>query len=123
VTLGLFLQPLGLALLLLWSFIVLSAAQLTIRLIRAYSIPLTAIGAVALTLLALLVSVLFDLALGPQPSFGTRFERAPLPMLLMAGAGFIVARYVLRIKRFRGQVVAAVMVGLLDPHLYVLVAG
>jgi hypothetical protein len=41
-------------------------------------------------------------------------------MLLMALAGFAIARWVLRIKRLRGQVVAALMIGLLDPHLYTL---
>jgi hypothetical protein len=123
VTLGVFLQPLGLAVLLGWSFIVLSAVQLTIRLIRAYSVRHTAVAALVLTALALGASVVFDLALGSEPSFARRFELAPIAMLLMAGAGFAVARWVLKIKRLRGQVVAAIMIGLLDPHLYVLVAG
>jgi hypothetical protein len=42
-------------------------------------------------------------------------------MLLMAFAGFAIARWVLRIKRLRGQIVTGVMVGLLDPHLFTLV--
>jgi hypothetical protein len=41
-------------------------------------------------------------------------------MLLMALAGFAIARWLLRIKRVRGQVIAGLMVGLLDPHLFAL---
>jgi len=43
-----------------------------------------------------------------------------VPMLLMAIAGFAIARWLLRIKRLRGQLIAALMVGLLDPHLFTL---
>jgi lipopolysaccharide export LptBFGC system permease protein LptF len=41
-------------------------------------------------------------------------------MALMALMGFATARWVLRIKRLRGQLVAALMVGLLDVHLFTL---
>ena len=122
-TLGTFLQPTWLAILLAWSFIVLSAVQLTVRLIRAYSVPSTGIAAVVLTVLTLLVSVPFDLALGADAGLGRLIELAPLAMVLMGLAGFAVARWVLRFKRLRGQVVAGLMVGLLDPHLFVLLAG
>src|SRR5215207_3494944 len=103
--------------LLLWSFIVLSAVQLTVRLIRAYSIPRTALGALVLTLLTLAVSVVYDFALGSQPSLSSRVELVPLAMLLMGLAGFVVLRWVLRFRRLRGQIAGAFMVALLDPHL------
>jgi hypothetical protein len=120
VTFATLLEPGWLAVLLVWSFIVLSAAQLTIRLILAYSLRQTAAGAVVLAILALPVAAVYDLALGADPSLAIRFSRAPIPMALMAVAGFATARWVLRIKRLRGQVVAAVMVGLLDVHLFTL---
>jgi hypothetical protein len=44
-------------------------------------------------------------------------------MLLMALAGFAIARWQLRFRRLRGQLVAAVMVGLLAPHLFTLAPG
>jgi hypothetical protein len=123
VTLALFLQPPWLAVLLLWSFAVLAAAQLTIRLIMAFSIRQTALGAVALTALALLVAAVWDVFLGPTPSLATRLELAPIPMILMALAGFATARWVLSIKRLRGQVIAGLMVGLLDPHLFTVLSS
>ena len=54
-------------------------------------------------------------------SLARRIELIPLSMLLMALAGFAIARWVLRIKRLRGQLIAGLMVGLLDPHLFTLV--
>ena len=115
-------QPGWLALLLVWCFVVLSAAQLTIRLILAYSVRQTATGALVLAVLALPIAAVYDLALGPDPTLSTRLTRAPLPMLLMAAAGFATGRWVLRIKRLRGQLVAAIMVGVLDVHLFTLLA-
>jgi hypothetical protein len=82
VTLGALLQPWALVALVVWDFAVLSAAQLTIRLIMAYS--------------------------------------APLAMLLTGLAGYAIARWLLRIRRVRGQVIAGLMVSLLDPHLFTL---
>ena len=43
-------------------------------------------------------------------------------MLLMGLAGFAVARWLFRIRRLRGQVIAGLMVGLLDPHLFTLLS-
>jgi hypothetical protein len=100
--------------------VVLSAAQLTIRLIMAYSVRLTFVGAFVLTLIALAVGVVYDLAGGPQPSVAARLQWLPLAMVLMAIAGFVVARWVLHIKRLRGQLIAGLMVGLLAPHLFTL---
>jgi hypothetical protein len=123
VTLSTFLQPTWLAVLVVWSFIVLAAAQLTIRLIMAFSVRTTLLGAVALTILALPVAAVYDLAIGTSPSVSTRLAWIWLPVLLMAVAGFVTARWVLRIKRLRGQVVAAVMIGALDPHLFALLSS
>ena len=118
-----FLSPFGLAALLLWCFVVLSAVQLTIRLIMAFSVGLTLRGAVVLAAVAIPVAWVYDLALGPGPSFAARLSWAPLPIALMACAGFGCARWVLRIKRTRGQLAAGMMVGLLAPHLFTLVPG
>ncbi len=115
------LQPWALVALYVWSFGVLSAAQLTIRLIMAFNVRLTLVAAVGLSAAAIVVALIDDAVLGGQPSLARRIELVPLPMLLMALAGFVIARWVLRIKRLRGQLVAAFMVGLLDPHLFTLV--
>ena len=122
-TLSTLLQPGWLAFLLVWCFVVLSAVQLTIRLIMAYSVRQTALGAVVLAILALPIAAAYDLSLGPDPSLSTRLTHAPIPMLLMAGAGFLTARRVLHLKRLRGQLVAALMVGLLDVHLFTLLTS
>ena len=122
-TLQFWLQPPALLALYVWSFAVLSAAQLTIRLIMAFSVRLTLAAAAVLTVAALAIAAVYDLLLGPAPSLTARVESAPVPMVLMAGAGFLIARGVLRIRRLRGQVGAAVMVGLLDPHLFSLLTG
>jgi hypothetical protein len=44
-------------------------------------------------------------------------------MILMAVAGFATARWLLRIRRLRGQVIAGLMIGLLDPHLFTLLSS
>jgi len=115
------LQPWALVALYIWSFGVLSAAQLTIRLIMAFSVRLTLFAALLLTLAAILVALISDAIVGDQASLARRIELIPLSMLLMALAGFAIARWVLRIKRLRGQLIAGAMVGLLDPHLFTLV--
>jgi hypothetical protein len=112
--------PLTLAALYVWSFGVLSAAQVTIRLIMAYKLRLTLIAALLLTLAALLIGVLEQALIGPSASLAQRIQLMPLLMLSMALVGFAIARWVLRIKRLRGQLVAGLMVGLLDPHLFTL---
>jgi hypothetical protein len=123
VTLATLLQPGWLAALLVWSFMVLSAAQLTIRLIMAFSVRLTFVAAIVLSLVALLIAEIYDLLLGPQATLSARLELAPVPMLLMGLAGFAIARWLLRIRRPRGQVIAGVMVGLLDAHLFTILAS
>ena len=116
------LQPGWLAALLIWNFMVLSAAQLTIRLIMAFSVRTTLVGAVVLTFAALAVAMIYDALVDPGLSLATRLATAPIPMGLMALAGFATARWLLRIRRLRGQVIAALMVGLLDPHLFTLLS-
>src|SRR5438128_5888240 len=93
VTLASLLQPIWLVGLLLWSFMVVSAAQLTIRLIMAFSVRLTFAAAVALSLAALPIAAIYDLAVGPQASLSTRLTTAPLAILLMGLAGFATARW------------------------------
>ncbi|MCA1645444.1 MAG: hypothetical protein LC797_08250 [Chloroflexi bacterium] len=117
-TLATLLQPTWLAALLVWSFMVLAAAQLTIRLIMAFSVRLTFIAALALAALALPIAGIYDLVVGPQAPLSARLALAPLPMLLMGVAGFAIARWLLRIRRVRGQLIAGLMVGLLDVHLF-----
>ncbi len=120
--LQLFLQPLWFIALCVWSFAVLSAAQLTIRLIMAYSPRLTLLAALVVAIAALPIAYVYDLLAGSQPPLTARLSLLPLPMLLMAIVGFLTARYVLKIRRTRGQLAAAVMVGLLDPHLFALLS-
>ena len=114
------LQPGALVALLVWNFAVLSAGQLTIRLIMAYSVRLTLVAGVVLSVAALPIAAVYDLAVGPQPSLATRLAWAPLAMLLTGLAGFAIARWLLRIRRLRGQIIAGLMVSLLDPHLFTL---
>jgi hypothetical protein len=123
VTLATLLQPAWLVGLVLWSFMVLAAAQLTIRLIMAFSVRLTFVAAVALSLAALLVAAIYDFVVGPNASLSTRLTTAPIAMLLMGLAGFAIARWVLKIRRARGQIIAGLMVGLLDPHLLTILSG
>jgi hypothetical protein len=120
VTLATLLQPGWLVVLLGWNFAVLSAAQLTIRLIMAFSVRLTLLAAVALTAASLLVALVYDLVVGPQTALAVRMSWLPLSMVLIGLAGFCVARWLLRIRRLRGQIIAGCMVGLLDPHVFTL---
>ena len=121
-TLATLIQPGWFAVLLAWNFAVLSAAQLTIRLIMAFSVRRTLVAAVALSVLALPIAAVYDVFLGPQPALADHLRWAPLPMLLMAVTGFAVARWLLHIRRLRGQIIAGFMVGLLDPHVFTLLS-
>ena len=119
-TLATLLQPWALLALVVWNFAVLSAAQLTIRLIMAYSVRLTVLAGVVLSVAALPIAAVYDVASGAQASLATRLVWAPLAMVLNGLAGFAIARWLLRIRRLRGQVIAGLMVGLLDAHLFTL---
>jgi hypothetical protein len=123
VTLATLLQPAWLVGLLLWSFMVLSAAQLTIRLIMAFSVRLTFVAAIVLTVAALPIAAMYDFVVGPNAALSARVSAAPVAMLLMGLAGYAIARWVLKIRRARGQIIAGVMVGLLDPHLFTILSG
>ena len=105
-----------------WNFMVLAAAQLTIRLIMAFSVRTTLLGTVALTVGAIVVAAVYDLVTGGPNTLSGRLASLPITMLLMALAGFATARYALRIKRLRGQIIAGLMVGLLDFHVFTLLS-
>ena len=115
-----FVPPWALLGLYVWSFGVLSAAQVTIRLIMAFNVRLTLLAAIVLSAAAVAIGALETVLIGSDATLATRITAAPLPMLLMAVAGFAIARWLLRIKRLRGQLIAGLMVGLLDPHLFTL---
>ena len=115
-----FLQPWALVALFIWCFGVLSAAQLTIRLIMAYSVRQTLVAALILEVSVVAIAALFDAVYGADASPVVKLRAAPLVMIIMALVGFAEARWVLRIRRLRGQLIAALMVGLLDPHLFTL---
>lgn len=121
-TLATLLQPGWFAVLIAWNFAVLSAAQLTIRLIMAFSVRLTLMAAVVVSVAALPIAASYDLIVGPQASLAMRLSWAPLPMLLMGVVGFAVARWLLKIRRLRGQIIAGCMLGLLDPHVFTLLS-
>lgn len=105
--LGALLSPFGMALALAWNFIVLASMQLTIRLIRIFSVRTTLLAALAQTPAFLVVAAMYWVWLGARPDLYL------LPALLMALVGFGVARWILRVRRTRGQVVAAIGVALL----------
>jgi hypothetical protein len=110
----------ALAALYVWSFGVLAAAQLTIRLIMAFNVRLTLVAALVLSFAAVAIYLIVMVLLGPEASLAQRIQLAPVSMLLMAVSGFAIARWLLKIKRVRGQLIAGLMVGLLDPHLFTL---
>lgn len=91
-----------------WNAAVLSSIQLTVRLIRAYSIRTTLLGASALTAGSLPIGLFYALVLGRG------FAWYPLAMLITGLLGFAVAHYVLRLKRLRGRLVAAFGTALLS---------
>jgi hypothetical protein len=100
-------SPLGLGLALLWSFAVLASVQLTVRLIMAFSVKRTALGAVVLTLVTVPLSVVYLWL------FGQSLTPLPVAMLLTGWAGWIIVRRVLKFRRQRSTVVAAIGIGLL----------
>ena len=102
------LSPLGIALALLWSFAVLASVQLTVRLIMAFSVTRTVLGALALTAITVPLSALY-LAV-----FGQSLAPMPLAMLLTAAGGYVVADRVLGFRRQRSTIAAAIGIGLLS---------
>lgn len=101
------LTPTSLALSYVWSFAVLASVQLTVRLIMAFSVKKTAIGAVALTVVTLVLSLAY-LAL-----FGQSMDPLPVAMLVTAAAGYVIADRILGFRRQRSTIAAAIGIGLL----------
>src|SRR5436309_1436649 len=83
----------GLLLWFAWNVLVLASIQLTVRLILAFSVRTTLLGALAFTLGSLPIAALYRYIL----------ERSlvwyPLVMVLSGLLGYAVARWVLRIRR------------------------
>jgi hypothetical protein len=79
-----------------------------VRLIRAFSISTTFWGALALTVGSLPIALLHALV------FGSRLQWYPLSMALTGLVGFLVAHYVLRLKRLRGRISAAIGTAILS---------
>jgi hypothetical protein len=109
------LSPLGIGLAFVWSFAVLASVQLTVRLIMAFSVPRTTLAALVLTVVTVPLSVVYLLA------FGRSLTAMPLAMLVTAVAGYQITRRVLRFRRQRSTVVAAIGIGLLSAPWGVLV--
>lgn len=127
--LAFYLSPWGLALSLVWDFAAVSAVQLTVRLIHAYSVRQTALAAVIMTVATPVATAVYvaasgltyDIALAAHLSevarhaYGlqNRLLWLPLPMAFMGLLGFVVATRVLHFKRLRGALVAALGLGVL----------
>ena len=94
-------SPLGLLLWFVWNFAVLSSIQLTVRLIRAYSVRTTLLGAVVFTLGSLPIAYAYWALLR------TSLAWYPLAMVLAGALGFFVAHTTLHLRRLRGRVAAA----------------
>lgn len=103
-----FFSPPGLLLWFGWNFAVLASIQLTVRLIRAFSIRTTVVGALAFTLGSLPIAYLYATV------FQSAFAWYPLAMLLSGLLGFAVAHCLLRLKRLRGRLAAALGTAILS---------
>jgi len=102
------LSPLGIGLALLWSFAVLASVQLTVRLIMAFSVTRTVLAAVVLTAITVPLSSAYLLL------FGRSLTAMPVAMLLTGIGGYVIAVRVLRFRRQRSTIVAAIGIGLLS---------
>ena len=102
------LSPLGIGLAFVWSFAVLASVQLTVRLIMAFSVKRTFLGALAITAISVPLSALY-LAV-----FGQSLTPLPLAMLVMAVGGYVIADRVLGFRRQRSTIAAAIGIGLLS---------
>ena len=80
----------------------LACLQLTVRLIRTFSVRTTLIAATLQTAVFLITAAMYVLWLG------TRFDLFIAPALIMAATGYVLARWVLKIRRVRGRVVTAI---------------
>jgi hypothetical protein len=102
------LSPLGLGLALLWSFAVLASVQLTVRLIMAFSVRRTALGALVLTAITVPLSVAYYVLVGQS------LAAMPFAIVVTALAGYVVADRVLGFRRQRSTIAAAIGIGLLS---------
>ena len=103
-----YLSPLGLGLALAWNFAVLASIQLTVRLIRAFSVRLTLVGALMLTAATIPITLAYNALLRNSLVW------LPILMVLTGAVGYLIAGRVLRFRRKRSSVVAAVGIGLLS---------
>ena len=132
-TFGLLISPPVLAGILIWNFAVLSAVQLTVRLIGAYAFWPTVRAALLLTLSVLAVAVLHlflaqqitdDGVLSAMRQRGAAYAQTyvfqqrllmfPLAIVFVGLAGFAIIRRALRFKRTLSAVIAAIGIGLLS---------
>jgi lipoprotein signal peptidase len=101
------LTPLSLGLTYVWSYAVLASVQLTVRLIMAFSIKRTSLGALALTAVTVPLSLVY------WALFGQSLTPLPLAMLATGAVGYVIADRVLGFRRQRSTVAAAIGIGLL----------
>ena len=111
-TVEVYLSPLGLVVALAWNFAVLASIQLTVRLIRAFSLRTTALAALLLTGATVPITIGFNLVLRNALSWLP--AAMPAAMLVTGAVGFVIAARVLRFRRRRSTVVAAIGIGLLS---------
>ena len=107
-SLAAFLAPVALVLALAWNFAVLTSVQLSVRLINAYSPRATLVAAVTLTALTVPLTIVYHQWLRPGLGWFA------VAMALTGAGGWLIAERVLRFRRRRSVVVAAVGVGLLS---------
>ena len=102
------LTPLGLVLWLGWNFAVLSSTQLAVRLILAYSPTRTLLASLLFTLCTIPLLLLFAHALHSQLGW------YPILAVVTGGVGYLIAQYVLRLRRLRASLVTAAGTALLS---------
>lgn len=101
-------SPPALAIALLWNFAVLASIQLTVRLIRAFSFRATIVAALVLTAATVPITVLY-FAL-----FRSQLIWLPAAMIVTGLIGFWISLRLLRFRRQRSTIVAAIGIGLLS---------
>jgi hypothetical protein len=102
------LTPLGLALWLVWNFAVLSSTQLAVRLILAYSPTRTLLASLLFTLGTIPLLLLFAHPLHSQLGW------YPILAVVTGVLGYLIAEYVLRLRRLRACLVTAAGTALLS---------
>jgi len=105
---GVFFSPIAMLLAFSWNFATLASVQLTVRLIRVFSVGRT----VAASLLLSAATV--PLTAGYYTVFDRDLAWMPAMMCVTGAVGFVLARRIMRIRRRRGAVTAAVGIGILS---------